>query len=533
MVQLKLESFSTTQNFSFKIDEGYISHSLIKKNSVQNRLFQTSISQHILGKNALVVLPTGLGKTIIALLVTVETLQRNKGKVLFVAPTRPLVQQHYDTFDLLMAEGPNKCMLSGSVPSKKRNQYYYDSDVIFSTPQCISNDIENDLLPLKELGLLIVDEAHRTIGDYAYVKICESVTCPILGLTASPGGKKKKIMEVLDHLKVETIEARTRNDPDVKIYVKGIDIEWVRVKLSPEMEDIRSILDEYLIEKINKLQKVGILSYKNAGNVSKTDILGSRELITKRFRRNKGVMMGVIHNQSLAVYAFHCLETLETQGVDQLREYLDRFGTDKPSKSKKAFIKDKRIVDVLELSKVHTGISHPKLKALGDVIASQISAKPRSRIIVFTQLRDTIPTIMNIIQETGASGIRFVGQASRPDGKGLKQNKQKQILDDFRDNRFNVLVATSVAEEGLDIPDVDLVIFYEPLPSEIRNIQRKGRTGRHSFGKVKILIAKKSRDEAYLWAGITREKKMRGFIKWMEAEGIKMNKRKNRKKVSG
>ena len=304
MVQLRLESFSNTRNFSFKIDGGYISHSLIKTNSVQNRLFQTGIAQQILGKNALVVLPTGLGKTIIALLVTVETLQRNKGKVLFVAPTRPLVQQHYDTFDILMVEGPKKCMLSGSVPSKKRSQHYRESDVIFSTPQCISNDIEKDHLPLDELGLLIVDEAHRAIGDYAYVKICESVTCPILGLTASPGGKKKKIVEVLDHLKTETIEARTRNDPDVKIYVKDIDIEWVRVKLSPEMEDMRSILDEYLIEKINKLRKVGILSYKNAGNVSKTDILGSRELITKRFRRNKGVMMGVIHNQSLAVRLF-------------------------------------------------------------------------------------------------------------------------------------------------------------------------------------------------------------------------------------
>jgi len=242
--------------------------------------------------------------------------------------------------------------------------------------------------------------------------------------------------------------------------------------------------------------------------------------------------MGVIHNQSLAVYAFHCLETLETQGVDQLREYLDRFGKDKPSKSKKAFINDERIIKVLELSKDHSGISHPKLKALGEIIGTQILSKSESRIIVFTQLRDTIPTIMSIIQEKGATGIRFVGQASRPDGEGLKQDRQKQILDDLRNKQFNVLVATSVAEEGLDIPDVDLVVFYEPLPSEIRNIQRRGRTGRHSFGKVKILIAEKSRDEAYLWAGVAREKKMRRVIKWMEAGGINTKKRKRRKKES-
>jgi len=243
MAQLKLETFSNTTEFSFKTGNGYISHLLIKPNSVQHRVFQTDIAQHIVGKNSLVVLPTGLGKTIIALLVIAETLQRKWGKVLFVAPTKPLVQQHYDTFDQLLVEETKKCMLSGSVPSKKRKILYQESDLIFSTPQCISNDIENDLLPLNELGLFIVDEAHRTVGDYAYVTICENVNCPILGLTASPGGKKEKIMEVLGHLKVDTIEARTRNDPDVKRYVKDIDIECVRVQLSPEMEEIRSIID--------------------------------------------------------------------------------------------------------------------------------------------------------------------------------------------------------------------------------------------------------------------------------------------------
>ncbi len=525
MVQLQLESFPDNRESFLKINEGYISHTLLKPNSIQQRMFQTDIALNILGKNSLVVLPTGLGKTIIASLVSAETLQRKWGKVLFVAPTKPLVQQHYDTFGQLLTEETKKCMLSGSVPSKKRKILYQESDVIFSTPQCVSNDIEDNHLPLNKLGLLIVDEAHRTVGDYAYVTICENVNCPILGLTASPGGKKQKIIEVLGHLKVDTIEARTRDDPDVKRYVKEIDIEWIRVQLSLEMENIRSILDEYLVEEVKKLQKVGILSYKKANNVSKTDILGAREQITKRFRRNKGVMMGVIHNQSLAVYAFHCLETLETQGVAQLREYLERFGKDKPSKSKKAFIKDNRVMKVLELSKKHSGISHPKLKALGDIIGTQILSKSDSRIIVFTQLRDTIPTIMSIIQEKDVTGIRFVGQASRPDGEGLKQDRQKQILDDFRNKQFNVLVATSVAEEGLDIPDVDLVVFYEPLPSEIRNIQRRGRTGRHSFGKVKILIAEKSRDEAYLWAGVAREEKMKGFIKWMEAGGINTKKR--------
>ena len=517
MAQLKLDRFTNPTRDPFEIVDGYISHSQLRPRQVQHRIFQTEIASQCIGRNALIVLPTGLGKTIIALLVTVGTMEKQRGKVLFLAPTRPLVQQHFDSFGSLMKEGSRFIMISGSIPPKKRKRLYLDSDIIFSTPQCISNDIEAGLFPLANLILLIVDEAHRTVGEYSYVKICESVNCSILGLTASPGGKKKRIQEVLDHLKIETIQARTREDPDVARYVKDIEVEWVHTQLNPEMEEIRAILDEYLVEKVSKLQKVGILSYKKAKNVSKTDILGAREQITKRFYRNKGVMMGIIHNQSLAVYAFHCIETLETQGVRQLGAYLERFGQEgKPSKSKKAFMKDDRIQKVSELTGEYADISHPKLGILGDIIGAQVCNKPESRIIIFTQLRDTIPTIMEVIQKCGATGVRFVGQATRPDGEGLKQEKQKNILDDFRNKRFNVLVATSVAEEGLDVPDVDLVVFYEPLPSEIRTIQRRGRTGRTSIGKVKVLITENSRDESYLWAGVVREQKMKGYIKWLE-----------------
>ena len=136
-------------------------------------------------------------------------------------------------------------------------------------------------------------------------------------------------------------------------------------------------------------------------------------------------------------------------------------------------------------------------------------------------MRDTIPTIIAELEKDSILYRRFVGQANRADGAGLKQNEQKNILDDFRNKQFNVLIATSVAEEGLDIPDVEIVIFYEPIPSEIRTIQRRGRTGRSSIGKVKVLITSSTRDETYLYAEVQREKKMKGIIHWMEVKGIK------------
>lgn len=90
----------------------------------------------------------------------------------------------------------------------------------------------------------------------------------------------------------------------------------------------------------------------------------------------------------------------------------------------------------------------------------------------------------------------------------MKQEEQAQVLESFRRGEFSVLVATSIAEEGLDIPEVDLVIFYEPIPNEIRYIQRRGRTGRRTSGSVIILVAKDTIDERYLNASKRRMERM-------------------------
>ena len=113
-----------------------------------------------------------------------------------------------------------------------------------------------------------------------------------------------------------------------------------------------------------------------------------------------------------------------------------------------------------------------------------------SNVLIFTQYRDTARRIVEVLSENGIKASRFVGQAKRRGDVGMKQDEQTSVLDSFRNGEFNILVATSIAEEGLDIPEVDLVIFYEPIPSDIRYIQRKGRTGRKSAGSVVILQAK-------------------------------------------
>ncbi|MGH9974954.1 MAG: helicase-related protein, partial [Nitrososphaeraceae archaeon] len=134
------------------------------------------------------------------------------------------------------------------------------------------------------------------------------------------------------------------------------------------------------------------------------------------------------------------------------------------------------------------------------------------RAIVFTQYRDTAQHIVDILNSKSIKASRFVGHAKKEGDAGMKQEEQAQVLESFRRGEFSVLVATSIAEEGLDIPEVDLVIFYEPIPSEIRYIQRRGRTGRRSSGSVIILAAKDTIDERYLNASKRRMEKMNQIL---------------------
>jgi Fanconi anemia group M protein len=93
-----------------------------------------------------------------------------------------------------------------------------------------------------------------------------------------------------------------------------------------------------------------------------------------------------------------------------------------------------------------------------------------------------------------------------------------EIIEKFSKGEFNVLVATSVAEEGLDIPSTDLVVFYEPVPSEIRTIQRRGRTGRRRPGRVVVLVTKDTRDEIYYYSARRKEKRMHQELERLRRE---------------
>lgn len=491
---------------------------------LQAREYQKRIAEVATSRNTLVGLPTGLGKTIVAIMVAAATLQRDpKSKVIVLAPTRPLVLQHLRAFgaELKLPEG-SMVALTGSVDPGEREVLWRKSKVIFATPQTIYNDVRHGRISLREVALAVFDEAHRSVRDYTYTKLAtvyrETSDHPlILGLTASPGASKEKINEIKRNLFIEAVEARSEESDDVKEYVERTNIETIRVRVPDEYYMTTLRLRELYNDKVKKLLNGGFL---RSSRVSKKALLEARIAISARLKSaqatggQRGYIFGAIMNQAQAVTILHAIEMIETQGAPPLLRYLEKL-REKPDKGKSAtsLVKDPKWLKVEEEASKLAMIPHPKIAVMLDVVEQQTKRKPDSKVIVFTQYRDTIEDIVKALGERGLSASRFVGQADRTGSKGMDQEKQTETLELFGKGEFKVLVSSSIGEEGLHVPDVDLVIFYEAVPSEIRYIQRRGRTGRTTEGRVVILLAEGTVDESYYYSTLFKEGRMRELVK--------------------
>ena len=494
----------------------YVEHPLIKNNSIEKRDYQVNIAKSCMEKSTLVVLPTGMGKTIIAFLVIAEKIK--DGKILFLAPTKPLVEQHYNFLKKVLLE-EKLVIFTGEVPPGKRLELWENNRVIVSTPQVIQNDIISGKISINEVSLIVFDEAHRAAGEYAYVFIAERYNSLVLGMTASPGSSADSILEVCNNLKIKGVEIRSKYDPDVREYVQDIELNWVKVDLPDEVKKLVVLLNNVMEEKIKELRSFGLI--KPRGSVSTKELLDAQKRIQSRIKakmpRPPPSLFFAATVQAEAIKINHAIELAETQGVSALRNYFDRLGHDK-SKAAKSLMHNPNVEKAISLA-YSIESKHPKLAKTMEIVGGQLDVKKDSRIIVFTHYRDTSELVANRLNSMeGVRAARFIGQASKNGDRGLRQKEQAEIIQKFKNNEYNVLVATSVGEEGLDIPETDLVVFYEPIPSEIRTIQRRGRTGRKRPGKVVMLITRKTRDEAYYWSALRKEKNMRYELQHLRAD---------------
>ncbi|MFX1380961.1 MAG: helicase-related protein [Promethearchaeota archaeon] len=534
----------------------YINGPFLKENTILYRQYQQDIINKCKNKNSLVVLPTGLGKTIIGILMISHSLNKySDGKILILAPTRPLISQHEVSCRKFLTLNDNEISsLTGRIQPDKRIKLYNTSKIIISTPQVIKNDLERGRYDLNYISLIIFDEAHRTKGNYSYNFISSEYVqggCSdplLLGLTASPGKDLDHIQQICDNLFIEIVIFKSHEDKDVREYFHEIDIFIEKIDLSIKIIELKEIWShlfnnflKFFIERglinpakkyFSKLTFLGITrdisislryGYQNELGSSEDELID--RLIYKDpkiidiINEKKLNIQTIFSYCSSCISLLHAKELLETQDISLFKSHLDKikYNSDQEILSSKRIAKSKHfklIYSIIEKEGL-SELSHPKIKRLKSIIKKEFYFHNNKRIIIFTQYREMAEILKNqlSIEFNGRLCFeKFIGQSTKRDDIGFSQQRQSEIIEMFGNGKINVLIATSVAEEGLDIPNVDAIIFYEPVPSEIRTIQRRGRTGRFSKGRCYLLITNDTIDEPFYKVALRKELTMKEVL---------------------
>ena len=489
------------------LSDNFVEHKYIKKSSIEYRDYQDNLAKQAISENCLIVLPTGLGKTTVALHVIAEFISRRKGGVLFLAPTRVLAHQHYEFLknNLLIDD---VALITGEDLLAKRKKMWVNS-VICATPEIAKNDLDRQIVSPEQFSLVIFDEAHRTVGDYAYSGIAErlvNMDVRIIGMTATLPSEKQKAEEMIRILKIASIAQRTEESPDVSPYVQETNTQWIMVELPPEMKVIQSLIKDAIDSRYQDLRRMGV---GLTGGRSMSELLRVRDYV---LRQNRGAAKPLF----TAIRLIHALNILESHGVTSFLRFCERTREKKGVGIRDLFENDLNFGKAIRLAKEAQtkGIEHSKMEKLYEVLQG-ISGKA----LVFTSYRDSVDVIHQKLNEMGIPAGFLIGKAGET---GLKQKKQIEAIQKFRDGEYKVLIATRVGEEGLDISEVNLVVFFDNVPSSIRYVQRKGRTGRKEFGRLVVLIAKDTTDETYYWIGKRKVTAAKGMgdkmTKYLEKE---------------
>ncbi|XP_013164853.1 PREDICTED: Fanconi anemia group M protein isoform X2 [Papilio xuthus] len=487
------------------------------------RDYQFNIIKASILKNTLVSLPTGLGKTFIAAVIMYNFYRWYPlGKIVFTAPTRPLVAQQIDACYNIIAIPPKDTIeMTGHMQVNTRKAHWMTKRVFFATPQVIYNDIKSGICPGDQIRCLVIDEAHRARGNYAYCQIVSTLTdmghktYRILALSATPGSKVEDVITVVNNLHIAHLELRTENCIDVAPYSHSRKISTVIVQLGPELTQLRQQYVDILDGYARRLKQLNILQ-QNVGNLSKGRIV----MLYKEYQCKERGARHPQHNYimkdfTILIALYHGLELLVKHGSRVFLNFFDEH----PEKS--WIQSDDRLTALLERLRDDLGINplsldrsllpdgtipempkdlcfgHPKFYKLKDIMLEHFQRAKRegkdTKAIVFCEYRESVSLVHCLLLQCRPLILpqMFVGQgAAGKDGKAMVSQKQQlRAMRGFRSGESNVLVATCVAEEGLDVGSVDLILCFDiSTRSPIRLVQRCGRTGRERGGQVFILV---------------------------------------------
>ena len=300
-----------------------------------------------------------------------------------MAPTKPLVSQHMISFiSVLKMPEDGIALLTGKNLPQTRTAIWNrrETRLVFATPEVVKNDIAESRLSLDEFSLLVFDEAHRAVKDYAYTSIAryyvqQSLHPVILAMTASPGSEKERMEEVCDNLSIEKIEYRNEEDIDVKPYINPIDTTWKWFTIPQEYKYISSSLRAMLEDKLQFLIKKGLLRKKHPKWIFKSDLLKLGEEIQYKINITidelRGPLYAALMQQSSALTLMYCAELIESQGSQSLKSFLERIERD-GGKAHQSLLNDNRIKEVQALLN-SLKIDHPKTRYLVELLKQHYS----------------------------------------------------------------------------------------------------------------------------------------------------------------
>ena len=477
------------------------------------RDYQFSIVKSGLFNNTLVALPTGLGKTYIAATVMLNFLRwTTEAKVVFVAPTKPLASQQVEAC-LKIAGIPRSqaTLLTGEVSPVLREDEWASKRMFFMTPQTLMNDLSKGYADPKSIVLLVVDEAHRATGDYSYVKVVQfmrrfSNSFRVLALTATPGSSVEAVQGVIDNLGISHVEVRTEDSIDIRQYVHSRITDKITFDPSSEMEQVKELFSKALQPLVDKLSAQNIYFGRDPMSISTYALVRSREDWLKSAGRhvNQGLKFAMLAVFAVLQSLAHSIKLLNFHGIKPFYDYLRHFRAEEEAKSGTGSKNSRQVLGDENFKKMMTMIEgwvkedgflgHPKLGYLCEILVNHFmdaGEGSNTRVIVFSEFRDSAEHIVRILNaQPLLKATVFVGQADSRGSSGMKQKAQIEAIEKFKAGGFNVLVATSIGEEGLDIGQVDLIVTYDASGSPIRMLQRVGRTGRKRAGKIIYLVMK-------------------------------------------
>ncbi|KAF7306708.1 hypothetical protein MIND_00462500 [Mycena indigotica] len=518
----------------------------------EKRSYQFNIVKHCLFENTIVALPTGLGKTFIAGVVMLNYYRWfPKGKVVFAAPTKPLVSQQIEAcHETCGIPGSDAIELTGNNPVAMRARAWKEKRIFYMTPQTFFNDLEKGTCDARDVVLIVIDEAHRAQGDYAYTKIVQYMMAKnpyfrVLALSATPGSTPEVVQGLVDNLHISRIEIRNDDSLDIQPYIHEKRIERHIIKMSEEINKIKDPLIKLMNTYITTLRSQGIPSDGPPFNALSMHPHRPQATIQSLHGGQKFAAMSALMSLSRLARAVMYL----TQGtIGMCSTYLQTLASNPPDEDGKRNNAVKNLIEkpmfkaaIKELETLRlTGVLiHPKMEVLKRILIDHFGknlgdgeAEPAStKAMVFLSFREGVEEVVKFLNEDHPllRAQPFIGQGKDKNGvKGLTQKEQLeasilytkphpinnavvQVIRKFKADEFNILVATSIGEEGLDIGEVDLIICYENQSTPIRVLQRFGRTGRKRDGVVHVLLSE-GREEVTIDKAMDKQKLVHGAI---------------------